>query len=657
MVSPSSLCASCGRDGLVVRACATLGPGRFCSSCSERARARPCAACGTIRPPRRRANGKVICGSCAARQDAVARRDHKRRAVLDAVAQIETDLPADVIAAAVEVACDTTWRLTKVADALGADPGCLVSGRFAHPVEMNRLVVALQDSGATRIAGFVCERCGHPGRCRAVAGGKAICQSCSPKRRAVCTRCARSATVAVVWATGPVCSTCYQRVLASKGTCEGCGQQRRIDPRHGVRALCSDCAGLPPLAVCEGCGGEDRIWRNRRCFACNLVGRLDQLLARPDGGTAADLAGLRTAVMGADSPRQMLRWLANPRVESTLVAMAAGEIPVSHEQLDSLGARPWVDHLRHVLVSAGVLTARDEALARLGAWVETRLEELTGEDRKQVATFATWWVLHRRRARAGHKAVGSVDHAHHVINAAIGLLGWLGAHDKALGETTQRDIDLFLASGPPSRRQAREFLRWARRHRLCGALDIARRPDPLPVPTADLSELSRIARQLLVDEDVALVERVAGLLAICYAQPATRIVELTVDRIVQRGDTTTLRLGDTDIEVADTFGVLLLRLAEQRRGYAAIHTPDARWLFPGARPGRPLNAKQLAARLGRLGINLRAARTTVLLDYAGELAPAVIADMLGLNPSTAVRWVKAASGDWNAYAAMRAHSG
>ena len=240
-----------------------------------------------------------------------------------------------------------------------------------------------------------------------------------------------------------------------------------------------------------------------------------------------------------------------------------------------------------------------------------------------------------------------------MINAAIGLLGWLRTHDRSLADATQADIDLFLASGPPSRRAARDFLRWAGRHRLCAKLDIVRRRDAVPVPSADLAELARIARRLLTDDDVALVDRVAGLLVICYGQPASRIIELTVDRVGQHGDAATLRLGRTDIELPDTIATLILRLVNDRHGYAAIRRPDAGWLFPGALPGRPLTAKQLQARLGRLGINLRAARTTVLIDFAGELAPTVIADTLGLSAGAAVRWVKAASGDWNAYAVAR----
>lgn len=607
----------------------------------------------------RRAGGGAVCNSCVNRQKAAAARDATRRAIIDVVGRVEPTLAAEVIAAAVERACETTWRLNKVADALVADGGCLLGGRSAHPLEVDRLVVALRAAGAAMVAGFVCERCGRPGRCRAVSGGEAICETCDRHRHAVCSDCGRTAAVAAVWSAGPVCSTCYQRVLAAKAICEGCGQRRRIDPRAGDgRGLCSDCAGLAPMAVCQGCGDEDRIWRNHRCLACNLAGRLDQLLAGPDGGVAADLAGLRTALIGAGSPRQMLRWLAGPGVESTLAGMAKGDIPLSHEQLDSLGRATWVAHLRHVLVAAGVLPARDELLAGLEAWIDAKLEDVAEvADRQQLATFATWWVLRRRRARAGRRPVGSVEHAHQVINAAIGLLGWLRAHDRSLADATQADVDLFLASGPPSRRAAREFLRWAGRHRLCANLDIVGRRDALPVPSADLAELARIARRLLVDDDVALVDRVAGLLVICYGQPASRIVELTVDRVGQHGAITTLRLGRTDIELPDAFAVLLLRLVNDRHGYSVIDSPDAGWLFLGARPGRPLTAKQLSTRLGRLAIHPRAARSTMLIDFAGELAPTVIADTLGLSAHAAVRWVKAASGDWNAYAATRARAG
>ncbi|HEV2069602.1 MAG TPA: hypothetical protein VGR26_07410 [Acidimicrobiales bacterium] len=47
------------------------------------------------------------------------------------------------------------------------------------------------------------------------------------------------------------------------------------------------------------------------------------------------------------------------------------------------------------------------------------------------------------------------------------------------------------------------------------------------------------------------------------------------------------------------------------------------------------------------------ARSSLLLDLAAELSPVVLADLLGMQQRTAVRWVRSASGDWSGYAAAR----
>ncbi|MCA1702740.1 MAG: site-specific integrase, partial [Actinobacteria bacterium] len=78
------------------------------------------------------------------------------------------------------------------------------------------------------------------------------------------------------------------------------------------------------------------------------------------------------------------------------------------------------------------------------------------------------------------------------------------------------------------------------------------------------------------------------------------------------------------------------------------------WLFPGAHPGRPLSPDQLGSRLASYGIDSRAARTNLMLDLASEgLSPSFLADLLGLHPGTAVKWVHAAGGDWTGYVAAR----
>ncbi len=74
-------------------------------------------------------------------------------------------------------------------------------------------------------------------------------------------------------------------------------------------------------------------------------------------------------------------------------------------------------------------------------------------------------------------------------------------------------------------------------------------------------------------------------------------------------------------------------------------------------PGRPFTASQLGARLRRLGIEAQAARRGVMIHLAATLPAAVLARTLNLTPFTAVRWVRAAGGDWDNYAAELLHSG
>jgi len=77
----------------------------------------------------------------------------------------------------------------------------------------------------------------------------------------------------------------------------------------------------------------------------------------------------------------------------------------------------------------------------------------------------------------------------------------------------------------------------------------------------------------------------------------------------------------------------------------------SRWLFPGQHAARPLTPARLGARLNELGIHARAGRRAAMLQLAAQLPAAVLADLLGLTPGTAVGWVNNAGGDWSRYKA------
>lgn len=591
---------TCCRCGTTRELRERLDGQRLCRPCGARLRAEPCSRCGKIRPVAfRLPDGGGLCGACR-------------------------------LALTIEE-CAGCGRVARI-ERRAADGGGLC-GRCGPP----RPTVTCSICGRTRP--------GYGTR----TGSNLRCERCA-KRRVECARCGHRALVASIWAEGAVCSTCRYNTLASRGTCVACGKLRRIDPRNpDGRPLCSDCAGLPPLSVCTECGTEDRLYESGRCFACSLRRRLDELV-----GACPALDRLRDTLAASSNPRAALRWLAKPETRHVLGAITAGELAVSHEALDGLPPSNSLTHLRHVLVAAGVLPERHEDTARLEAWTETTLAEIADDDdRRVVEAFARWWVLRRYRARVARRGSSSQSHARANIREASRFMAWLRSHSRTLETCTQADIDLWLA-GPPGRRRAREFLRWACRQRLAKNVDIVRSPDRVPGRSIDSDQQAALARRLILDDSVPLNIRVAGTLLLCYGQPLARIVRLQLDHVNDNQDTVSITFGHTEVVLPPAIAELIRALAAHPGRAVTGKTQRTKWLFPGQRPGRPLSAAGLEEHLHRYGIDARAARNSLMLDFASELPPVVLADLLGLHTNTAVRWVQAAQGDWTAYAAAKA---
>ena len=80
---------------------------------------------------------------------------------------------------------------------------------------------------------------------------------------------------------------------------------------------------------------------------------------------------------------------------------------------------------------------------------------------------------------------------------------------------------------------------------------------------------------------------------------------------------------------------------------------DEQWLFPGKRAGQPRHAMSLMRALRPLGIPARVSRNTALLHLAVSVPPAVIANALGIDTSTAQKWAEVAGSSWSAYGPSR----
>ena len=117
------------------------------------------------------------------------------------------------------------------------------------------------------------------------------------------------------------------------------------------------------------------------------------------------------------------------------------------------------------------------------------------------------------------------------------FLDWLDGRERTLAHATQDDIDAWHSQARDShKRAAHAFLTWAIEARQMPKLALP----PLRATNTGqrITQNRRLAllRRILTDEGAPLRSRVAGCLMLLYAQPATRIVRLSVDDIDQDDD-------------------------------------------------------------------------------------------------------------------------
>ncbi|RSS53554.1 hypothetical protein EF912_18190 [Streptomyces sp. WAC07061] len=240
----------------------------------------------------------------------------------------------------------------------------------------------------------------------------------------------------------------------------------------------------------------------------------------------------------------------------------------------------------------------------------------------------------RRRATRSASTRGRARWAYTRINTAVALLEHLASLDLTLPEATQLEIERWLAAGPSTRYEVRDFLVWTARHGHSDDLLVPHRGKAEPEGIDEETHWD-LLQQCLHDEDLPLDVRAAGSLLLLFGQHLTHIITLTTGHPPQ------------------PLATLLTRLVDQqpRQGWSG-NTPST-WLFPGTRPGTHRSASSLARALTGHGIPIRASRVTALVQLAEEMPPAVLAPLLGLHVITALQWRRRAATDWTAYLQAR----
>jgi hypothetical protein len=421
--------------------------------------------------------------------------------------------------------------------------------------------------------------------------------------------------------------------------------------------MCRGCAGIEEGLVCGTCGADDDFDTLVLCRRCSLRVRLDRLFDNGTGAITPVLVPLVDALASMEAPSGGLSWLEDRQVVQRIHAIATGEVPLTHEGIDGIAFSNGREHLRELLITHGILPARNRYLAGFERWADTRLAAIElPADRRLIAAYLRWHHGPRltRLAEAGQLNKGRCSVARSQTNIAVRLLSWLHDRDTDLVSATQADIDAWFAAGPTTRIHSRAFLRWA--------ISTHRR-SPLQLPaerrgaSRAITEPARLdlLSRLLSDDGIPLVDRVAGCLVLLYALPASRINRLLTTDFHRLDGGVAFRLGNDLVPVPASLGVLVEELIGQRPHLTGAGHPDSGWLFPGRCAGQPIESEQLADRLNRHGIT-RAARVAALDALLTTVPAPVLAQLLDRRPWRVADRSKILGTDWRHYVALRVQS-
>ncbi|MDX3777010.1 site-specific integrase [Streptomyces europaeiscabiei] len=499
-----------------------------------------------------------------------------------------------------------------------------------------------------------CTVCGESRMVNSRTAEGPICPNCRPLSILICSICGRTAPCMLSKLTGlPRCGGCDRR----PAHCTVCGRLRGIHSGTADAPVCGPCT-TPDAELwrpCPTCGQAERLHAPGPCPRCTLKLRLHELLADDASSIPSKLQPLHDALAGTERAGTAMRWLSQGIVSTVLSDLGSGRRPLTHEALDELPEGKVVEHIRSVLVATEVLPKRDEQMVRLERHVKNLVaSHATAEGRKVLHRYATWHLLRRLRRRSRGKDIThyQLKVARQHLRAAVYVLNWLEDQNLTLAACRQTDIERWMTSDDARLRQeAGHFVRWALSQKI--ARDLTFPAERWNGPSQPLDEEARwnTARRLLHDDTLKSEDRLAGLLLLLYAQWPAAISRLTVDHIEERDGAVRIRLGAVPVELPAPVADLALQQVALRRSHAVLGQTDSPWLFPGGQPGRPISAWAMGERLRKLGIRLAQTRSTALFQLAAELPAAVLARTLGIDITVAVKWQRAAAGDWAAYAA------
>lgn len=460
--------------------------------------------------------------------------------------------------------------------------------------------------------------------------------------------------------TGPICYRCRRDIAYHPTVCPDCFEMRPIafpsTSSYGT-LVCAACAGEESVFACAQCGREDHPYGSDRCARCILAGRLTELFTDPATGLIHErLRPVFDELAAAPRPQSVITWLKKPPATgaSLLGQMARGRTPISHDTFRELPADRSHNYLRDLLASTGVLPPYHAPIEQMERWLGDKLAPLGADDAGLIGRYARWHLLRnlRRVAERSGLTKSAIYSARSHVNGAIRLSQWATARGITISGLTQTQLEAYLDEHPGGRNGQQGFVAWLGRTRANARITIPARESTLPeVIVADTDRWEQIDR-LLHEEQIALYARIGGLFTLLFAQPLETIVAMRTEQIVIDDGRVMVCFDTVPVEMPPGLDDLIRRHLARPSSPSIVST-DHGWLFPGRHPGRHMVRENFRAKLVTSGIRPGQSRHAAMFALAGNIPAPVLADLVGIADTTAIRWAALAARDWSSYIAMR----
>lgn len=479
-----------------------------------------------------------------------------------------------------------------------------------------------------------------------------------PNKHPACARCGEAQPRAAIWPDGAICGYCYMKAKRTRGACAICGHVGILPGlTWSGQATCRSCSGVRLNVDCVECGAEEELYREGRCWRCELRREATSLLS-PINAPKSKVGLLIDAIAGMTRPNSGLTWIRQAHVRDLLLALGADDEPLAHQTFDDLEPSRTVEYIRALLVEHGVLPYRDRLLADFDKWVGQRPEKAIDPLMRPVLIQFIQWHQKRRMRLAASNNGGAVPrgvflNAKQTTTVAIQFLNWVAEHGLSLSDVDQHAIDAWFANGPSTRELSQAFLFWARDKRHIPRVELAHR-EKAHLDALGVEGRLRLIRKVLADEDTAMTARIAGGIILLFAQPLNRTVALRMDAVRASEDgELEIRFAEAWVPIPTPFAVILDQWISDRPNMRTAANASSPWLFPGQSPGAHLQAAFVSTLLTKHGIPPRSARTAAWRELVRSVPPPLLASAFGVTPQTVDVYGQQAGSRFARYAGLR----